>query len=75
MRNEIIEAVLSHAEGHIAKHKANVEILIEKCVGIGEHGNVLEEIEKELKVIAEYDDQIQMINKYFVYHDPLKSKN
>ena len=74
MREQIIESLISHAEGHIAKHKANVEILMQKAVGIGEHGNVLEEIEKELKVIAEYDDQLEMIKKYFVYVDPLKSK-
>ena len=49
MREQIIESLISHAEGHIAKHKANVEILMQKAVGIGEHGNVLEEIEKELE--------------------------
>ena len=30
-------------------------------------------IEKELAVIAEYDDQIEMLNKYFVTKDPFKS--
>ena len=34
--------------------------------------DILTEIEKELKVIAEYDDQLQMLDKYFVYKDPLK---
>ena len=36
-------------KGHIEKHKMNVEVLLEKTVGIGEHGDVLTEIEKELK--------------------------
>ena len=43
----------------------NVEVLMQKATGIGEHGDVLTEIEKELKVIAEYDDQLEMLNKYF----------
>ena len=73
MRNEIIEALKAHAQGHIDKHKINVEVLMQKPVGIGEHGDVLTEIEKELKVIAEYDDQIEMLNKYFTFKDPLKS--
>tara|TARA_A200000159_G_C7274949_1_gene318960 strand:+ start:207 stop:431 length:225 start_codon:yes stop_codon:yes gene_type:complete len=73
MRNEIIEALKAHAQGHIDKHKMNVEVLMQKPVGIGEHGDVLTEIEKELKVIAEYDDQIEMLNKYFTFKDPLKS--
>ena len=75
MRNEIIEAVKAHAQGHIDKHKMNVEVLMQKPVGIGEHGDVLTEIEKELKVIAEYDDQLEMLNKYFTFKDPLKSNN
>ena len=73
MRNEIIEALKAHAQGHIDKHKMNVEVLLQKAVGIGEHGDILTEIEKELKVIAEYDDQLEMLNKYFTKKDPFKS--
>lgn len=75
MRNEIIEALKAHAQGHIDKHKMNVEVLLQKPVGIGEHGDVLTEIEKELKVIAEYDDQLEMLKKYFTFKDPLKSNS
>ena len=75
MRNEIIEALKAHAQGHIDKHKMNVEVLLQKAVGIGEHGDILTEIEKELKVIAEYDDQLEMLKKYFTFKDPLKSNS
>jgi predicted ribonuclease toxin of YeeF-YezG toxin-antitoxin module len=37
---------------------------MEKAVGIGEHGDILETIEKELKVIAEYHDQLEVLEKY-----------
>ena len=74
MREEMIEALRKHAEGHIEKHKLNVEVILQKPVGIGEHGDVLTEAEKELKVIAEYDDQLAMLDKYFTYVDPLKSQ-
>ena len=73
MRKEIIEAVRKHAEGHIAKHKANVEVLMQKPVGVAEHPDTLETIEKELAIIATYDDQLQMIDKYFTKKDPFKS--
>lgn len=65
MREQIISALKEHAKGHIQKHKTNVEILMQKPVGIGEHGDVLQEIEKELKIVADYDDQLEMLNKYF----------
>ncbi len=73
MRELIIEALITHAKGHIEKHKTNVEVLLQKAVGIGEHGDVLSEIEKELKIVAEYDDQLEMLNKYFKIKDPFKN--
>ena len=48
-RQQTIEAVIDHAKGHISKHKMNVEILMQRPSGIGEHGDVLTEIEKENK--------------------------
>ena len=68
----MIEALKAHAVGHIEKHKVNVEVILQKAVGIGEHGDILTEAEKELKVIAEYDYQLEMLNKYFVVKDPFK---
>ena len=65
MRKELIEAIKKHAEGHIEKHKANVEVLLEKTAGIAEHPDTLETIEKELAIIATYDDQLEMLKKYF----------
>ena len=73
MREKMIEALKAHAIGHIEKHKVNVEVILQQAVGIGEHGDILTEAEKELKVIAEYDDQLEMLNKYFVTKDPFKS--
>ena len=65
MRAKIIESLIAHAEGHIKKHKANINIFLENPAGVAEHPDVLETIEKELKIIAEYDDQINMLKKYF----------
>ena len=65
MREQIIKALLAHAQGDIAKHKANVEIYLTNPAGIGEHSNVLEAIEQELNMIAKYQDQVDVIQKYF----------
>jgi hypothetical protein len=65
MRNTILSAVYKHAEGHIAKHKANIEVYLHQPVGIGEHSDIIEAIEIELKAIAEYQDQIEILNTYF----------
>lgn len=65
MRDQLIKALLAHAQGDIAKHRANVEIYLTNPVGIGEHSNVMEAIEEELNMIAKYQDQIDVIQKYF----------
>jgi len=65
MRDQIIKALLAHAQGDIAKHRANVEVYLTNPVGIGEHSNVMEAIEEELNMIAKYQDQIDIIQKYF----------
>ena len=65
MREQILRALLAHAQGYIAKHKANVEVYLEHPAGVGEHTDILESIEKELDTIAKYQDQIDVINKYF----------
>ena len=65
MREQMIKALLAHAQGDIAKHRANVEIYLTNPVGIGEHSNIMEAIEDELNMIAKYEDQVEVIQKYF----------
>ena len=63
-RQMIYDALVEHAKGHIKKHSANVEIYMEKAVGVGEHPDILDAIEKELNVIAQYHDQLEVLEKY-----------
>jgi len=65
MREQLLEAFVSHAQGHIAKHVANVEVYLHNPAGIGEHSDIIEAIEIEVKQIAEYDDMLEMAKKYF----------
>ena len=64
-RPQLISALLEHANGEIAKHKANVEIYLEHPVGIGEHSDITEAIGLELDKISRYHDQVEVLNKYF----------
>tara|TARA_R100000664_G_C2750036_1_gene137373 strand:- start:1215 stop:1415 length:201 start_codon:yes stop_codon:yes gene_type:complete len=64
MREQLIKALLAHAQGDIQKHLANVEVYLTNPAGIGEHSDITEAIESELDIIAKYKDQIDVINKY-----------
>ena len=65
MREQIINALIAHAQGDIAKHRANIEVYLTNPAGVGEHTDILESIEKELDIIAKYEDQIEVLKKYF----------
>jgi hypothetical protein len=61
----ILEAALKQAEGEIAVHRANIEVYRTMPAGIGEHSDVTEAVIEELNKLAEADDRIEMLKKYF----------
>lgn len=65
MRDTLLKAVKSHAQGHIDKHVANIEVYLANPAGIGEHSDIIEAIEIELEEIAKYQDQLDIVEKYF----------
>ena len=65
MRNILLKATRSHAQGHVDKHIANIEVYLNQSVGIGEHSDIIEALEIELEAIAKYQDQLDILDKYF----------
>jgi len=39
--------------------------MMENAVGVSEHPDIMDSIEKELAIMAEYDDKLSVLNKYF----------
>ena len=69
MRYKMIEAMRSHAKGHIDKHKMNVEVYLNNPAGIGDHPDVFEAMEQEIMEIAKYQDVLDVLDQHF--NDPL----
>jgi hypothetical protein len=69
MREDLIKASQLHFKAHIQKHKVNVENLLENSVGVAEHPDIMDSIEKELEIMAEYEDKLEILNKYFPVED------
>ena len=65
LKEQMIEAAKKHAEAEILLHKTNINMYMEKVVGIGEHSDIIETIQKELDAMAAADDRLEMLNKYF----------
>tara|TARA_B100000073_G_scaffold291837_1_gene254914 strand:- start:301 stop:528 length:228 start_codon:yes stop_codon:yes gene_type:complete len=71
LRQRTLEALRSAALGEIAKAEVNVEVYLHNPVGIGEHPDVLAAIQEQLDVIAESEERLQVLDKYFSapHHD------
>ena len=65
MRDMMLNALKSFYVGNINRHIANVEVYLRMTVGIGEHSDIQETIDKEIEKIAQFDDRLAMITKYF----------
>ena len=64
-RDISIDVLKQYFTGQLHKHRINVEILLENTVGVAEHPDIMETIEKELGVISEYEDKLAVLRKYF----------
>tara|TARA_R100000773_G_C4199185_1_gene102257 strand:- start:552 stop:770 length:219 start_codon:yes stop_codon:yes gene_type:complete len=65
-RKTSINVLLNYFEGQLHKHRMNVENYLHKSVGVGEHSDIMETIEKELEHMANYHDKIEVLENYFM---------
>ena len=66
MRDDYIDALRMNFKAQIEKHRINVENLMNNSVGIGEHGDIMDEIEKELGMMADNSDKLEMLDYFEV---------
>lgn len=65
MKAQMIEALRARFQGEIASAKMNVEVYFTNPAGIGEHPDIMEAIEAELAKLAEADEKLSTLNKFF----------
>lgn len=65
MRNEMIDAIRMNCEGNLQTHKTNIELYLNKSIGIGEHSDIIQTVIKELEQVAKYEELIQTLDKHF----------
>ena len=65
IRESMIKALRKKYEADIEEAKATAEVYLQRPVGIGEHPQFIEELDKLISKIAEADDKIKTINSHF----------
>ena len=70
MKELLISAAKSHYMGLINKHISNLEVLLSNPVGISgvadKHQDIQEAIEMELGIIADYNDKLEVLQRFFI---------
>jgi len=64
MKKVIIEALEARYNAEIAEAEATIKIYLENSVGIGEHPQHLEEIDKQLSKIVESEEKQNALQKF-----------
>ena len=62
MREQLIKALLAHANGEIQMHLANVEVYLNNPVGIGEHSDLVDEVCGFVDRLAHAHDKLDMVS-------------
>jgi len=63
--NHLLEALIKKLEGEIAVALANIRVYERASAGIGEHPEIVEAIETQLEKVANAEEKIATIIKYF----------
>ena len=65
MKSTLVKAMRSYLQGNIDKHIANIRLHLTNPAGVAEHPDHIETIEKQLGIIAEFEDKLNVLEKYF----------
>jgi hypothetical protein len=65
MKEIIVNTLQASFEASIQKHKLNIDIMLNKPMAIHEHTDFMGAVELELAQIAEYEDKLEALTKYF----------
>ena len=64
MRNAILDAREARYEAQVAEAHATIKIYLENPVGIGEHPQHIDEVDKQLQRIAEADEKLKALEDF-----------
>ena len=64
-RKPLFRAALARFEAQKEEAKATIEIYLTNPVGIGEHSNLLDEVEKHKAALADAEEKISVLKSHF----------
>jgi len=65
MKQQLIKGLKAKYKGEIGEAEANVLVYLTNPVGIGEHPDIIAAIDVQMIKIAEAEDKLMVLDKYF----------
>ena len=65
IKDKLLEALRKKYEADVSVAKATIDIYLLKSVGIGEHPQHLEEVDKLISIIVDAEDKMRALNNHF----------
>ena len=70
MKEQLVHALKTKYDADYQMHKANLDIYLNNPVGIGEHPQHFEEMDKLVELMTSARDKLEVLNEE--YPDPIK---
>ena len=64
MRRAILEALEARFQSHVSEAEATIKIYLENSVGIGEHPQHIEEVNKLIDKIAQAKEKLDVLDEF-----------
>ena len=64
MKKAILDALEAKYDAQIAEADATIKIYLENSVGIGEHPQHIEEVDKQLQKIADAQEKLEVLKDF-----------
>jgi hypothetical protein len=64
MRTAILDALEARYEAQIAEADATIKIYLENSVGIGEHPQHIDEVDKQLQKISDAEEKLKALEDF-----------
>jgi hypothetical protein len=65
MNNKLLDALRARNEAKKLEALATIDVYLNNAAGIGEHPQVVEEMDKQLEALAAADDNLEALKHYY----------
>ena len=71
IKDKLLEALRKKYEADVSVAKATIDIYLLKSVGIGEHPQFVDEIDKQVEILCNAEEKLETLTKHYPKDDDI----